>query len=258
MISETGDFHPAIQTIYRTPGIERIHIEHSRQIAFEFLLPKQSMLFGYSRITNALNLAMNGLVYYGQSTEDKSTFDLLSEQTIHGQPFGFLDLCNAHRIVSVKYRLITFYKYQNEFRTCSKLFCSNNPYKIGIRFFQVNLINTTYQNDWIEIHRVDHNEQTNDLLIHLTNGSTDAMWKKFYSVEKGCLRVTIHSSSGAPTNGFMGEITVFPITPICTFFVFCFSSLRTFFFSDTRCCSSNFGQYFLGKSTRCSQLSFSW
>lgn len=137
LISETSDLRPAIQTVYRTPAIERIHIEHSRQIGFEFLLPKQSLLFGYSRITNALDLAINGLIYDGQSTDEKSTFDLLYEQNINGQPFSLLDLCNAHRMVSIKYRLITFYKYQYDYRTCSKLFCSTNPYKIGIRFFQV-------------------------------------------------------------------------------------------------------------------------
>ncbi|CAF4689722.1 unnamed protein product, partial [Rotaria sp. Silwood2] len=136
LISETNDYQPAIQTIYRTPAIERIHIEHSRQIGFEFLLPKQSILFGYSRITNSLDLAINGLVYYGQSTHEKSTFDLLYEQNINGKPFSLLNLCNAHRIINVKYRLITYYKYEYDYRTCSKLFCSNNPYKIGIRFFQ--------------------------------------------------------------------------------------------------------------------------
>ena len=148
LISETGDFQPAIQTIYRTPGIERVHIEHSRQIGFEFLLPKQSILFGYSRVTNALEKAVNGLVYYGQSTDEKSTFDLLHEQSIHGQPFSLLNLCNAHRIVPVKYRLITFYKYEPTYRTCSKLFCSNNPYKIGIRFFQVRTRNTFSEFTW--------------------------------------------------------------------------------------------------------------
>ena len=137
LISETSDYQPAIQTVYRTPAIERIHIEHSRQTAYEFLLPKQSILFGYSRITNALDLAINGLVYDGQSTDEKSTFDLLYEQNLNGQPFSLLDLCNAHRIISVKYRLITFYKYQPDYRICSKLFCSMNPYKIGVRFFQV-------------------------------------------------------------------------------------------------------------------------
>lgn len=137
LISETSDYQPAIQTVTRTPAIERIHIEHSRHIGFEFLLPKQSVLFGYSRITNSLNLAINGLVYYGQSTDEKSTFDLLYEQTIHGKPFSLLNLCNAHRIVNIKYRLITYYKYGYDYRTCSKLFCSNNPYKIGIRFLQV-------------------------------------------------------------------------------------------------------------------------
>jgi hypothetical protein len=137
LISETNDYQPAIQTVYRTPAIERIHIEHSRQIGFEFLLPKQSILFGHSRITNALDLAINGLVYYGQSTDDKSTFSILNEQSISGQPFSLVNLCNAHRTILVKYRLITYFKYDHDYRTCSKLFCSNNPYKLGIRFFQV-------------------------------------------------------------------------------------------------------------------------
>ncbi|UJR14923.1 hypothetical protein I4U23_001905 [Adineta vaga] len=219
LISETNEYQPAIQTIYRTPAIERIHIEHSRQVGFEFLLPKLSVLFGYSQITNSLDLAVNGLVYYGQSTDEKSTFDLLNEQNIHGQPFSLLNLCNAHRIVNVKYRLITYYKYEYDYRTCSKLFCSNNPYKIGIRFFQVNLLNSTYQNDWIEIHRVRNDEdgnERNDLLASLTNGSTETAWKQLYSVEKGCLRVTIHASSGSQMHGFMGEITLFPVTPFST------------------------------------------
>jgi hypothetical protein len=220
LISETSDYQPSIQTIYRTPAIERIHIEHSRQIGFEFLLPKQSVLFGYSRITNSLDLAINGLVYYGQSTDEKSTFDLLYDQTINGQPFSLLNLCNAHRIINVKYRLITYFKYEYDYRTCSKLFCSNNPYKIGIRFFQVNLLNSTYQNDWIEIHRVRNDKdgnEINELLTYLTNGSSDTAWKYLYNVENGCLRVTIHSSSGSKFNGFMAEITLFPITPFCKF-----------------------------------------
>ncbi|CAF4925729.1 unnamed protein product, partial [Rotaria sp. Silwood1] len=219
LISETNDYQPAIQTIYRTPAIERIHIEHSRYIGFEFLLPKQSILFGYSRITNSLDLAINGLVYYGQSTHDKSTFDLLYEQNINGKPFSLLNLCNAHRIINVKYRLITYYKYEYNYRTCSKLFCSNNPYKIGIRFFQVNLLNSTYQNDWIEIHRVINDEdgnEKNELLIYLTNGSSNAAWKHLYSIEKGCLRVTIYASSGSKINGFMAEVTLYPITPFST------------------------------------------
>jgi hypothetical protein len=144
LISETSEYQPAIQTVYRTPAIERVHIEHSRQIGFEFLVPKQSVLFGYSRITNSLDLAVNGLGYYGQSTDEKSTFDLLYEQNIHGQPFSLLNLCNAHRIVNVKYRLVTYFKYDYDYRSCSKLFCSNNPYKIGIRFFQASRTSLTF------------------------------------------------------------------------------------------------------------------
>jgi len=214
LISETNDYQPAIQTIYRTPAIERIHIEHSQYIGYEFLFPKQSILFGYSRITNALDLAVNGLVYYGQSTDEKSTFDILYDQTINGQPFSLLNLCNAHRIVNVKYRLLTYFKYDFDYRTCSKLFCSMNPYKLGIRFFQINLINSTYQNDWIEIHRVNNEE--NQLIAYLTNGSSEADWRQLYSVNNGCLRVTIHASSGRKTQGFMAEITLFPVTPFST------------------------------------------
>lgn len=243
LISETNDYQPAIQTVYRTPGIERIHIEHSRQIGFEFLLPKQSVLFGYSRITNALDVAINGLIYDGQSTEDKSTFDYLYDQTINGQPFSLLNLCNAHRIVNVKYRLVTYFKYEYDYRTCSKLFCSNNPYKIGIRFFQVNLLNSTYQNDWIEIHRVYNDEQgteINELLTYLTNGSSEAAWKQLYTVEKGCLRLTIYASSGRKTNGIMAEITLFPITPFCKYHPSSVLQFLTFSrFSNTRNCSSN-------------------
>ncbi|CAF0964952.1 unnamed protein product [Adineta ricciae] len=219
LISETNEYQPAIQTIYRTPAIERIHIEHSRQIGFEFLVPKQSVLFGYSQITNSLDLAVNGLVYYGQSTDEKSTFELLNEQNIHGQPFSLLNLCNAHRIVNVKYRLITYFKYDYEYRTCSKLFCSNNPYQIGIRFFQANLLNSTYQNDWIEIHRVNNDQdgnERNELLTSLTNGSSETAWRNLYSIEKGCLRVTIHASSGSKIDGFMAEVTLFPVTPFST------------------------------------------
>ncbi|CAM4799581.1 unnamed protein product [Rotaria magnacalcarata] len=219
LISETSDYQPAIQTIYRTPAIERIHIEHSRHIGFEFLLPKQSILFGYSRITNSLDLAVNGLVYYGQSTHEKSTFDLLYEQNINGKPFSLLDICNAHRIVNIKYRLITYYKYGSDYQTCSKLFCSNNPYKIGIRFFQANLLNSTYQNDWIEIHRVTNDEnghEKNELLTYLTNGSSDAAWKHLYSIEKGCLRVTIYASSGSKAHGVIAEVTLYPVTPFST------------------------------------------
>jgi hypothetical protein len=79
-------------------------------------------------------------------------------------------------------------------------------------------LNSSYQNDWIEIHRVrndgDGNE-INELLTSLTNGSSDSAWKHLYHVEKGCLRVTIHASSGSITNVFMAEVTLFPVTPFC-------------------------------------------
>lgn len=90
----------------------------------------------------------------------------------------------------------------------------------------MNLLNSTYQNDWIEIHRVYNDEQgyqINELLTQLTNGSSDAEWKHLYHVEKDCLRLTMHASSGRKTNGFMAEITLYPVTPFCKYFERTFS-----------------------------------
>jgi hypothetical protein len=84
-------------------------------------------------------------------------------------------------------------------------------------------LNSTYQNDWIEIHRVTNDvdgNEINELLVYLTNGSSDATWKHLYNVEKGCLRVTIYASSGSKLNGFMAEITLFPVTPFCKFILY--------------------------------------
>ena len=81
-------------------------------------------------------------------------------------------------------------------------------------------MNSTYQNDWIEIHGVTNDQYGNEideLLAYLTNGSSDAAWRHFYAVEKGCLRITLSASSGNKFNGFMAEITLFPITPFCKF-----------------------------------------
>jgi hypothetical protein len=64
----------------------------------------------------------------------------------------------------------------------------------------------------------DDGHEKNELLTYLTNGSSEAAWKHLYTVDKGCLRVTIHASSGSKSNGFMAEITLFPITPFCEYF----------------------------------------
>lgn len=83
-------------------------------------------------------------------------------------------------------------------------------------------MNSSYQNDWIEIHRVLQDEngyERNELLTVLTNGSTDAAWKHLYNVEKGCLRVTMYASSGSKFHGFTAEVTLYPVTPYCKFYL---------------------------------------
>lgn len=83
-------------------------------------------------------------------------------------------------------------------------------------------MNSTYQNDWIEIHRVtndDDGNELNELLVQLTNGSSDAAWKYLHNIEKGCLRLTIHASSGSKYHGFMAEVTLFPVTPFCKIYL---------------------------------------
>ena len=71
------------------------------------------------------------------------------------------------------------------------------------------------------------------LLTYLTNGSNDDAWRQLYDIDHGCLRITIHASSGRLTNGFMAEVTLFPLSPFCKFSFFVYSHSKNYWYGCT-------------------------
>ena len=144
--------NPAVQLVYRTPFINNCNLTLSAYHGLEFIQPKATSTFNSLRIAGSLGYAVNSLILNIQTTDQKSSYKILNENTLsmNGNVFSLVDVCDPHKYYELDQRVLVFYKYTDEARDCVKIFrtrlsTSNLGVtgQIGIRFLQLMLANNT-------------------------------------------------------------------------------------------------------------------
>lgn len=205
---------PSVQLIYRTPLISNCNIKNSSFHGLEFMQSKVTSIFNKLRISSSLGYAVNSLQMNSQTTDQKSSFKILSKNSLSSSSlFSLVDICDPHKFYDLEQRIVLFYRYSSESRDCGKILRARLSYgtkaKIGLRFLQFSLVNNTVLNDTVEIFSgIKFNQ--NNLMQSLTNESKIEQLEKFYLSQTDSLSVFMSASPGREYYGFVAEVLLFP------------------------------------------------
>lgn len=208
---------PSVQLIYRTPMISNCNIRNSTYHGLEFMQSKTTAVFNKLKIESSLGYGVNSLQLNVQTTDQKSSFKVLTKNTLSTQSlFSMVDICDPHKYYDLDQRIIIYYKYSSLPRDCAKIFRTRisptnlgGSGQIGIRFLQVMLVNNTVQNDTIEIFNGTLFKHSN-LMTSLSNGSSSEDFEKFYLSKTNTLSVFMKASIGREYFGFIAEVLIYP------------------------------------------------
>jgi hypothetical protein len=118
-----GEQGAAVQLTYRAPFINNCNITMSSWHGLELVQPRATVTANNLQIRGSSGFAVNALLLNVQTTDQRSSFRVLPENTLsssEGQ-FSLVDMCDAHKFYEVEQRVLVFYKYSNEARDCVKV-----------------------------------------------------------------------------------------------------------------------------------------
>ena len=204
--------HASLQLIYRTPLISNCNIMNSSYHGLEFMQSKVTSVMNKLKINWSLGYAINTLQMNSQTTDQKSSFQVLNKNSLSSSSlFSLVDICDPHKYYDLEQRIILFYRYSDESRDCGKIFRTrlsstlNAKGKIAIRFVQFSLINNTVLNDSIQIYL-----NKNKIVKWLSNSSSMEHLNQLYTSQSDSLSVFITASPGREYYGFVAEVLLFP------------------------------------------------
>lgn len=210
-----GERSPAVALTYRAPFINNCNITLSNYHGIEFVQPKSTVTANNLQIHRSNGYAVNTLLLNTQTTDQRSSFQVLPENTLSssGAAFGLIDICDPHKFYEIDQRVLVFYKYSNEARDCSKIFrtriSSSNlgvTGQIGLRLLQFMLANNTVQNDTLDLYDALSFEREH-LIRSLSNGSGSAELETFYLSKSDSLTLLMKASVGQEYHGFIAEVS---------------------------------------------------
>ncbi len=220
-ITGAGSLHneqnPSVQVISRTPLITDCDILKSNFHGIEFMQTKSIALFSSNRIVESLGYGINSLQLNVQTTDQKSSYRVLTQNTFSNQnTFSMIDICDSHKYYNLDQRVIVFYKYSHIARDCVKIFRTKISAdnlgatgQLGFRIMQLMLVNNTVQNDTLEIYNGTLFKQS-FLMASLNNGSSRNEQDRFYLSKTDSLSLYLKASIGREYFGFIAEVLVYP------------------------------------------------
>lgn len=210
-----GERSPAVQLTYRAPFINNCNITLSNYHGIEFIQPKSTVTANNLQISRSNGYAVNTLLLNTQTTDQRSSFQVLPENTLSSADgaFGLIDICDGHKFYEIEQRVLVFYKYSNEARDCTKIFrtriSSSNlgvTGQIGMRLLQFMFVNNTVQNDTLDIYDALGFEREH-LVRSLGNGSSPEDLETFYLSKSDSLTLLMKASGGQQYHGFIAEVS---------------------------------------------------
>ena len=119
-----GEMSSSVQFTYRSPFINNCNITLSNYHGIEIIQPKSTITLNNLQISESNGYAINTLLLNTQTTDQKSSFKILTENTLSVSDglYSMIGICDSHKFYDLDQRILLFYKYSNEARDCIKIF----------------------------------------------------------------------------------------------------------------------------------------
>ena len=210
-----GERVGAIQATYRSPKINNINITNCLWNGIDVIAPWYEMRVKTMNIDNNLGHGINFLVLNGESRNAAaSSFIPLKMSTVPYLMSGLVDICKMERELTVKNRLIIYYKYSEMSVDCVKIIRSENlQRKLSFRLLQFNLYYDEFYRNLLEIY--DGNTVTEDNRIGVLDAHSKAgATRTRYLSSSYTIGIHIHASNAYEDYGFIAEVTTSPISDL--------------------------------------------
>lgn len=151
----------AVVSVVETPQLSWCRVYNACDAGVSYINPNTLLRFFNNSVQHNLGPGLNVLMLNGQLQEKtENVFTPVEANTLPYSTFGMLSMCDTQKVVSVKNRVLVYYKYsssqQQPTRLCTKLFRSESIGKrISVRFLQLQLQFYPYAKDVVELYNGD-------------------------------------------------------------------------------------------------------
>lgn len=210
-----GERVGAVQATYRTPKINNFNITHCLWNGLDVIAPRYEMNVRTMNIDHNLGYGINFLILNGESRNaDLSSFRPLTVNTVPYFMSGLVDICKMEKELTVKNRLIIYYKYSELLVDCVKIIRSENPLrKVSLRLLQFNLYYDEFYRNMLEIYDGNTVTEQNRIGVLEAHSKEEATGTRYLS-KSDTIGVHIHASNAYEDYGFIAEITTSPLSDL--------------------------------------------
>ena len=208
-----GEKVGAIQATYVTPIISNINITSCLWSGMDFIAPRYNLGIETMNVSGNLGYAVNVLSLNGESQDiEQSSFRPLLANTVPYFLYGLVDICKMEKEITLRNRLIVFYKYSETSVDCAKIVKSESPLRnVQLRFLQFNLYYDEFYRNTMEIFNGNAVSEAS-MIGELTSNSSQTEIRKRYISSGDTLSVHIHASTAHGDYGFIAEIVTNPFS----------------------------------------------
>ncbi|XP_074661276.1 protein bark beetle-like [Tubulanus polymorphus] len=208
----------AIQSTYQPPVVDRISITNCAYSACDYVAPRFGMTFSNSTIKGNLGHGLGYLNLNGESRDVlRSSFQPLVESIVPYNAFGLVRMCDSTKEITIKNRLIVYYKYDYKSASCSKILRSKVTGKrVAFRLLQFNLLYDNFSKNAIELFNGDYFSNTSAKITEILPNAPESEINRKYetSGRYDVLGIHLHASAAPGTYGFIAEVVTLPLSPL--------------------------------------------